>query len=112
MYVKWHLEELRSQVRRYLAHLDEKRAWEEQCKTLELPGSTAFSDGPQEVEPPEALVLLWTCRAVGGMWEAGGVGDQPHLLMNEFLTVQRVEAEYQAELARNREMLDALRART
>lgn len=51
---------------------------------------------------------MWTCRAVGGMWEAGGVGDQPHLMMSEFLTVQRAEMDYRAEVDSQREMLEKL----
>jgi len=98
-FVKHHLETLRQQTRDYLQYQDEKRAWE--STHGELPK-------PDEIEPPEALVLLWTCRSIGGMWEAGGVGDQPHLLMNEFLTVQRAEMEYQAEVATQREALEKL----
>ena len=98
-FVRHHLETLRQKVRDYLQYLDEKRASE--STHGELPK-------PDEIEPPEALVLLWTCRSIGGMWEDGGVGNQPHLLMNEFLTVQRAEMEYQAEVAAQREALEKL----
>ena len=63
---------------------------------------------PDRVEQPEALRLFWTCRANNAMWEAGGVGDQPHLLMAEFMTCQRAEGEYGEEKQKWEDKLKAM----
>lgn len=91
------MEELRAGVFSYLSYLEGKRAAREQH----------FPE-PEPEEQPHALALYWTCKAMGGMWEAGGVGDQPHLLAREFMECSRAEWEYEEQKRKLEEQLRAM----
>ncbi|MDP7310484.1 MAG: hypothetical protein QF737_05120 [Dehalococcoidales bacterium] len=88
------LDGLRNAVLEYLAYLEEKEA-----------AASSGLPSPDAIEQPEALRIYWSCKAMSIPYIAGGLEDQPHILVKELLTCMSSEDEYHREKERLSELL-------
>jgi len=65
----------------------------------------ALLPGNVDAEMPEPYRLWRICKRWNKLWWAGGMADQPHILMMEFAVCAAADAQFQGDLANMEKIL-------